>query len=169
MKPPLLLATLVALAALCACAGATSSSSDSRGAITRYVAAEDNDFADLRGTLQRSNSTTAYYSSRQTMPGSSGCVVYVDAGLDDHFGGCRFDAADLHAATTLYHRWLANVQAALPQWKSFDVRRLPKGDVAATIFTDAGEIHGVYVDIFGDAESGYRVTTTFAKMSVLRS
>jgi hypothetical protein len=50
-----------------------------------------------------------------------------------------------------------------------DVRNLPKGDVAATIFTDPQRVHGVYVDIFGDAYSGYRVTTTFAKMAVLQS
>jgi hypothetical protein len=78
----------------------------STGAIARYLAAEDNDFADLRGKLH---------------------------------------------------------------WRSIDLKRLPNGDVTGTVFSDSSQLHEVYVDIFSDPQSGYRVDTTFAEMSALRS
>jgi hypothetical protein len=169
MKSPFRFATLAASVLLSACSSAASHSLSTNDAIARYVAGEDNDFADLRGAFKVSNETSRYYASRQTLPGSSACVVYDYAIAKNHLGGCRFEAGDLHAATVLYHEWLVKIQSALPHWQSMDVRNLPKGDVAATIFTDPQRVHGVYVDIFGDAYSGYRVTTTFAKMAVLQS
>jgi len=142
---------------------------DTSAAITRYVSAEDNDFADLKGKLQRSNSSSAYFASLQALPGSNACVIYVNDDAGAHFGGCTFDAANLNDAGALYRRWLENVKSAVPQWRRIDLTRMPPGDVAATIFTDASQVHMIVVDIFNDPQLGYRVDTTFSKASVLRS
>lgn len=172
MKTLLLLASLAAAAGFGAYAhlSTTKAPSDTNGAIARYVAAEDNDFAEFRGALERSSTSAAYYTSRQTLPGASNCVVYDNnVAPRNHFGGCTFEAKSLQDATALYRRWLGNVRSALPQWKSANAVRPPSGDVAATIFSDESQVHAVFVDIFGDAQSGYRVDATFAKMSVLHS
>lgn len=172
MKPLLPLASLAAAVTFTACVHVYTRAPQSSGvndSITRYVAAEDNGFSDLRGALQRSSTSSSYYAARETLPGSSNCVVYVYAARDDRWGGCTFDAGTLNDAAILYHRWLHNVRSALPDWKSADVRRLPQGDLAGTIFSDSSQVHGVFVDIFGDPQTGYRVNATFAKISVLRS
>lgn len=177
--------TAVALFGFTACSNATSNkiekiaqnaaqpagpSPDPTSVIQRYVAAEDNDFGDLQGDpVNRSSGDYDYFGATQSIPGASNCVVYIYKKSNDHFANCDFNAANLAKAKALYQAWMNNVQSAEPYWKTIEVTSLPNGDVAATLFSDSKEQHGVYVSIAKDAQNRYRITMLFAKMATLRS
>jgi len=150
-------------------AGATASP-DPSDAIQRYVTGEDNDFADLQGDPMHSSSPSyAYYGSTQPIPGTANCVVYVFKQSSSHFAHCDLAATTLAAAKTAYQTWLSNVKDAEPYWHAIEVQPLPAGDVAATMYADNREEHGIYVSVSKVGASSYRVSTTFAKMAALKS
>ncbi|MBV8333397.1 MAG: hypothetical protein JO192_11710, partial [Candidatus Eremiobacteraeota bacterium] len=145
-------------------------SADPSDAIQRYVTGEDNDFADLQGDPMHSSSPGyAYFGSTQPIPGTANCVVYVFKQSGSHFAHCDLAATTLAAAKTTYQTWLSNVKDAEPYWHAIEVQPLPAGDVAATMYADNREEHGIYVSVSKVGTSSYRVSATFAKMAALKS
>jgi len=146
------------------------SSQDQSSAIARYVAGEDNDFGDLQGDpVARSSGDYSYYETTFPIPGSSECDVYVEKKANDHFGDCDFNVTSLADAKTLYKTWVANVQSTEPSWKSIEVDPLPPDTLMAVLLSDTQEVHGCYVSLAKNDGKGYRVSTTFAKVSALKS
>ena len=149
-------------------AGATPS--DPTDAIQRYVAGEDNGFGDLQGDpMKTSSGDYTYYTTTDPIPGSANCVVYVVKSAQDHFARCDFASTNLSDAKSVYQTWLKNLQSAEPYWHTVTVDPLPNDDAAASVFTDNREDHGIYVELSKAGKTGYRVSTTDAKMSALRS
>ena len=170
---------VLAALALAACGGnsgtgtaatndpAATATSDPTDGIQRYVAGEDNNFADLQGDPTKSSSAYSYYATTLPLPGSANCLVYVYKTAEQHFLTCTFSANSLNDARTLFRDWVANVKSAEPYWHSIEVSPLPQGDVTATLLADTREQHAIFLTVVKSGQQ-YRVTTTFGKMDELR-
>lgn len=138
------------------------------GAIRTYVAAEDNNFADLQGDpTGNADPTFTYYQTSLQIPGASACVVYIVKQNLDHFATCDFDAATEKDARELFNAWVDRITASEPSWKMLHVKN--GNHLLQLIAEDPQGVHGIYLYTSkSDDGKSYRVTTTFATVAAIQ-
>ncbi|HTX60465.1 MAG TPA: hypothetical protein VMH02_12425 [Verrucomicrobiae bacterium] len=148
-------------------AAAQSPAPSAADAVHKYVAGEDNNFADLQGDPTGAQSDTfTYYQSSVQIPGASACVVYAVKKTGDRFGTCDFDAATEDDAKALFQTWLDNIKAAEPGWS---VLQITNGQhLAQLLIEDPQKVHGIYLYAEkSDDGKSYRITTTFGTIAAI--
>jgi hypothetical protein len=153
----------IALGSLIAC-GADRSTSQ---AIGQFVAAEDGAFAAERGAYRGEANGLLYYETTLQLPGAASCAVYSTKRGRPTLGTCDFLATDADDAQRIYRQWMDNTIAALPGWKTAEMRPPPVGHPAAFQAAD-GKGHAVYLYIADDAGK-YRVAETFGTTAAFAS
>ena len=143
-------------------------SADPSDVLQRYVAAEDNDFADLQGDPTGQSRGYHYYTVTQSVPAMKNCVVYTYESTKTSYASCDVDTKGLPSGKALYQTWQSDVQSAEPYWHAIAVQPLPSGDVAATMYADGKEQHAILLSLVKGSGATYRVTLTLAKMAALR-
>jgi hypothetical protein len=153
----------VALSLLVACGGGHSNTQ----AIGQFVAAEDGGFTAERGAYRGAADGLKYYETTLQLPGASSCAVYTTARGTPAFGTCDFLATGAADARRIYSDWMQNTVAALPGWKTAELKHPPDGHVATFQAVD-GTGHAVYLYIANDAGT-YRVAETFGTIAAFAS
>jgi hypothetical protein len=145
----------IALGLLAACGGGHSNTQ----AIGQFVAAEDGGFTAERGAYRGAANGLQYYETTLALPGASSCAIYTTVRGTPAFGTCDFLASGADDARRIYGDWIENTKAALPGWKTAELKRSPDGHLATFQAAD-GLGHAVYLYIANDAGK-YRVAETF--------
>jgi hypothetical protein len=151
------------LALLVACGAGHSPSQ----AIGQFVAAEDGGFSAERGSYRGAANGLKYYETSLQLPGASSCAIYTTARGTPAFGTCDFLASGPDDARHIYDDWMQNTIAALPGWKTAELKQSPNGHLATFQAVDAAN-HAVYLYIAGDAGT-YRVAETFGTTGAFAS
>jgi hypothetical protein len=154
----------IALGLLIACGGGGHSSSQ---AIGQFVAAEDGGFAAERGSFRGAANGLKYYETTLQLPGASSCAVYTTPSGAHAFGTCDFLASGPDEARRIYDDWKQKTIAALPGWKTAELKRSPEGHLATFQAVD-GNKHAVYLYVAADAGT-YRVAETFGTTDAFAS
>jgi hypothetical protein len=163
MHPLRLPLILAALAFFVACGGSHLPSQ----AIGQFVAAEDGGFTAERGAYRGAANGLKYYETSLQLPGASSCAIYTPARGTPAFGTCDFLASGADDAQRIYDDWMNNTIAALPGWKTAELKHSPQGHLATFQAVDANS-HAVYLYIADDAGS-YRVAETFGTTGAFAS
>lgn len=153
----------IVLGLLAACGGGHSTSQ----AIGQFVAAEDGGFTAERGAYRGSARGLKYYETTLQLPGASSCAIYTTPRGTPAFGTCDFLASGTDDARRIYRDWMQNTIAALPGWKTVDLKHSPDGHLATFQAVD-GNGRAVYLYIADDAGK-YRVAETFGTTAAFAS
>jgi hypothetical protein len=100
-----------------------------------------------------------YYKTSLQLPGASACAIYTANGGRSAFGTCDFLATRLDDAQHIYEDWVRNNLAALPGWKTVELKQSKYTHLATFEGMDSRG-HAVYLYIIHDP-GRYRVTETF--------
>jgi hypothetical protein len=163
MHRPRTLLIPIALALLAACSGAPTPSQ----AIAKFAAAEDGGFIAERGNYRGEAKGLKYYETTLQLPEASSCAIYTAAAGVPAFGTCDFLASGPDEARHIYEDWERNTTAALPGWKTAELRHPPDGHLTTFEGLDSSG-HAVYLYIARDADR-YRVTETFGTTQAFAS
>lgn len=158
----LTLATLFSFGASARAAGGGSTGALDTGAIAKLVAAEDNGFADYKGSKVNEDPTYGYYTTTSSVPGTSCFLMQAKSGGDVAVG-CAVEPSTQSEADASFKNMRAAISAAAPSLTWKDVNSTSGKYIAQWLASDAG--HAVLLYERQVSEGKYRVMMSFAKPS----
>jgi len=150
-------------------AGSADNTANVVAAIKKFVADEDGQFADLKGSITKQGGGMTFYASSLGLPGAATCAVYKYDKTGNWFVNCYYPADTEEKARTIEARVIAEVTKAESGWNVVPVKPLPPGNLTASMVRDPSNKHGVYVYTDKAGDGSYRVDVTFGTIAALSS